>query len=221
MIELLGTIAAIALLDSINPNAMAVQIYLLSTPKPIARSVAFILGDFCAAWIAGMLIALGMTQLLASIFDHLGSFRYVLQFLFGIALVIFGWNIHQLVQPSKLKQPLSLKPMSMFFFGLTMALLEAPTALPYLAAIERITRTHPSLIKLALLLLFYSFIFVLPLIVLVVVYASSQKRATRSLFAIQEFVNRWLPILFRYLLIGFGAALILDCIAHGFGYSLI
>jgi hypothetical protein len=43
-------------IDSINPNAMAVQVYLLSTPKPVARSIAFILGDFVAAWLTGLLL---------------------------------------------------------------------------------------------------------------------------------------------------------------------
>jgi len=44
-----------AALDSINPNAMAVQIYLLSTPSPVVRSIAFIVGDFAAAWVAGLI----------------------------------------------------------------------------------------------------------------------------------------------------------------------
>ncbi|MGG6268661.1 GAP family protein [Leptolyngbya sp. AN03gr2] len=70
MIELLGTLAAIALLDSINPNAMAVQIYLLTTPRPIPRSIAFIFGDFLAAWIAGMLIALDIMQFISNFSDR-------------------------------------------------------------------------------------------------------------------------------------------------------
>ncbi|BAU13654.1 hypothetical protein LEP3755_41940 [Leptolyngbya sp. NIES-3755] len=70
MFELLGTLAAIALLDSINPNAMTVQIYLLSTPKPIPRSIAFIFGDFLAAWLSGMLIALGVMQFVSNFSDR-------------------------------------------------------------------------------------------------------------------------------------------------------
>lgn len=221
MFELLGTLGAIALLDSINPNAMAVQIYLLSTPKPIPRSIAFILGDFLAAWLTGMLIALGMMQFIANFFDRLGSLLYVLQFLFGVTLVILGWNIGKLMQHSRARQPRSLKPSATFLFGLTMALVESPTALPYLIAIERITQTNPNLIQLALLLLFYVLIFVLPLIVLVIVYQFSQNRASQILANIQTLVNRWFLILFRYVLIVFGTILILDSIAHGFGRSLI
>ena len=53
---LLASVVAIAVIDSINPNAMAVQVYLLTTPKPVARSIAFILGDFVAAWLTGLLL---------------------------------------------------------------------------------------------------------------------------------------------------------------------
>jgi len=221
MFELLGTLAAIALLDSINPNAMAVQIYLLSTPKPIPRSIAFIFGDFLAAWIAGMLIALGTMQFISNFFDRLGNLLYVLQFLFGVALVILGWNIGKLMQHSRARQPRSLKPSATFLFGLTMALVESPTALPYLIAIERITQTDPTLIQLSILLLFYVLIFVFPLIILVVIYQVAQNRASQILANIQTFVNRWFPILFRYVLIVFGIILILDSIAYGFNRSLI
>lgn len=214
MTDLLWTIAAIALLDSINPNAMAVQIYLLSIPKPIPRSIAFIFGDFLAAWIAGMLIALGIMQWVAKFFDQLGNLLYVLQFLLGVALVILGWNIGKLMQRSTIKQPRSLKPAATFLFGLTMALVEAPTALPYLIAIERITQTNPNLLQLTLLLLFYDLIFVLPLIVLVIVYHVAQNRASQILTNIQAFVNRWFLVLFRYVLIVLGIILILNSTTH-------
>lgn len=221
MIELLVTLAAIALLDSINPNAMAVQIYLLSTPKPIPRSIAFIFGDFLAAWISGMLIALGAMQLITNFFDRLGDLLYVMQFIIGVALVVLGWNIGELMQPSRVKQPKSLKPTATFLFGLTMALVEAPTALPYLVAIERITQTDPTVSQLALLLLFYVSIFILPLVIIVIVYQIAQNRASQILSGLQEFVNRWFPTLFRYVLIGFGIILILDSVAHRLGRSLI
>ncbi|MDP8935794.1 MAG: GAP family protein, partial [Cyanobacteriota bacterium] len=64
MNSLLRSLALIALIDSINPNAMAVQVYLLSTPKPVVRSIAFILGDFSATWIAGLLLTFGITRVI-------------------------------------------------------------------------------------------------------------------------------------------------------------
>ncbi|MBD1858795.1 MULTISPECIES: GAP family protein [Leptolyngbya] len=221
MSELLWTISAIALLDSINPNAVAAQVYLLTTPKPVPRSIAFILGEILAAWIAGMLIAFGMMQLIAKVFNQLGAVLFILQFLLGIALLYLGWNFQKLISKTAVKRPKSLKPSDMFLFGFMLAFTEAPTALPYLAAIEQMTRTNPSLTELALLLLFYDVIFVLPLILLVVVYVIAQNRSTQAIALIQEFVSRWFPVLFQVVLILLGIVLIADSIAQGFGRSVI
>ncbi|MCU0552022.1 MAG: GAP family protein [Leptolyngbya sp. Prado105] len=221
MAELLWTIAAIALLDSINPNAMAAQVYLLTTPRPIPRAIAFILGEILAAWVSGMLIALGLIQLITKVFAQLGGILYVLQLILGIALLYAGWNFHKLMPQRTTHQPKSLKIGSVFLFGFMLAFAEAPTALPYLAAIEQITRRNPSLSELALLLLFYDLIFVLPLITLVVVYAMTHKRSTTVILTIQSFVNRWFPVLFKVVLILLGIVLVLDSLAHGFGRSII
>jgi len=56
---LIAPLVAIAVLDSLNPTATTMQVYLLSTPKPILRSVIFILGVFLAYWTAVLLIVLG------------------------------------------------------------------------------------------------------------------------------------------------------------------
>jgi cytochrome c biogenesis protein CcdA len=221
MSELLWTISAIALLDSINPNAVAAQVYLLTTPKPVPRAIAFILGEILAAWIAGMLIAFGMIQLITKVLNQLGIVLFILQFLLGIALVYLGWNFRKLMSKPAVKRPKSLKTRDMFLFGFMLAFTEAPTALPYLAAIDQITRTNPSLPELALLLLFYDLIFVVPLVLLVVVYVAAQNRSTQAISLIQEFVSRWFPLLFQSVLILLGIVLIADSIAQGFGRSVI
>jgi len=98
------SLAAIAALDSITRNAMAVQLYLLSTPKPVARSI--ILGDFFCCLGAGLLIAFG-TQVLAQIFNRLGEVIYVLQLIGGVILIILGYNLDKFASPQMTK---SLKP---------------------------------------------------------------------------------------------------------------
>ncbi|MBD2249138.1 hypothetical protein [Nostoc sp. FACHB-888] len=52
MPSLLAYLVAIAALDSLNPTTTAVQMYLLSTPKPVPRSVSFIAGVFITYWTA-------------------------------------------------------------------------------------------------------------------------------------------------------------------------
>ncbi len=82
MQSLLFSLVAIALLDSLNPNGIALQIYLLSTPRPIKRSLAFALGEYVAAIGAGIVLWLSFGQLGASFqqFLHqwLGQFLLLL-----------------------------------------------------------------------------------------------------------------------------------------------
>jgi cytochrome c biogenesis protein CcdA len=190
MNSLLGSLALIALIDSINPNAMAVQVYLLSTPKPVVRSIAFILGDFAAAWIAGLLLTFGITQVITQIFNFLGDVIYVLQFILGVVLIVIGYHLSKFAnQLTTTKRPKSLKPIHTFQLGATMAFVEAPTALPYLAAIEQITREDLQLPEVLGVLAFYNLIFVFPLIVLLGMYLVLRNRAATLLNNIHQSVT--------------------------------
>ncbi len=57
---MLAYLVAIAALDSLNPTTTAFQIYLLSTPKPVYRSVSFIAGVFITYWAAGLVVVLNI-----------------------------------------------------------------------------------------------------------------------------------------------------------------
>lgn len=219
----LVSLAVIAAVDSINPNAMAVQIYLLiSTPKPVVRSIAFILGDFAANWAVGLLLAFGMIHLTTQIFKRLDDVIYVLQFILGVAIIVIGYNLSKLAnQPTATKRPKSLKPIHTFLLGATMAFVEIPTALPYLVAIERITRANLQLPELMGVLTFYNIIFVFPLIVLLGIYLVLRNSAATLLNNIHQSVRKWFPKIMPVILIALGFVLIADCIAHIFGHSIL
>jgi cytochrome c biogenesis protein CcdA len=106
-----------------------------------------------------------------------------------------------------------------------MAFVEAPTALPYIAAIERMTRANLTLLKLVAMLALYCFIFVLPLIGVLAIHTVLQNRATHVLARIQKLVYRWFyrwvfPV-FRVIIIALGVVLILDSFTQLFGASII
>jgi cytochrome c biogenesis protein CcdA len=220
MTSLYGTIALIALIDSINPNAVAVQVYLLSTPQPVVRSLAFILGDFTAAMIAGLILAFGIAQIFVSLFGQIGDGLLILQFILGMVLLWAGLNIRRLMQQPQTKQPRSLKPIQTFWFGLTMALIEAPTALPFLAAIERITRANLSVLETIAAITLYCVVFVLPLVILLAAYIFLRDRASSFIQASQRTISNWFPKIFKVVLILLGIVLILDSALHLAGYSL-
>jgi Sap, sulfolipid-1-addressing protein len=122
MHTLLVSLVAIAALDSLNPTAVALQIYLLSTPKPIARSIAFIVGIFLAYWASGLLVILGLDKLLTTVLGDSGfSFPephlYTIQFLIGLALLVAGLSLETSTQADLGKRPKKLTLDRTFLLG--------------------------------------------------------------------------------------------------------
>jgi cytochrome c biogenesis protein CcdA len=221
MSNLILSIIAIAIIDSINPNALSVQIYLLSTTKPLARSVAFIAGDFLATWIAGLLIIWGIAPLITQIFNRFNNIIIGLQFLLGIVLVLLSFYFQKFSKkPKTTRQLQGIKPINTFILGIAIAFVEAPTALPYLGAIEQIVQANLSMYQILSILTIYNFVFVLPLIILLLIYLHFQQRAIKILSSIQHSINRWFPKIMKLLLIVFGLILIFDSVAYFFDLSL-
>jgi cytochrome c biogenesis protein CcdA len=215
MNALLTYIVVAALVDSVNPNAVAVQIYLLSTPKPIKRSLAFIVGDFLANLIAGLLITFGLIQLVLQIFSRFSEIVDLFQFLIGITLVLLSCYFYELFsQSKKIEQLKSPKTIYSFFLGITIAFSEIPTALPYLSVIEKIAQKKTSFSHIIELLTIYNLIFVFPLIILLLVYLFCQQKSVILLDEIQKFVNKWIPKIMRIILGIFGLILIFDSIIN-------
>jgi len=210
--SLLGYIVAIAAVDSLNPTATALQIYLLTTPKPVGRSIALISGIFVAYWTVGLLATVGLARLIQWVFLTYSEWISLIQCILGIALLYVGWTLNSSSnahQPLKNK-PNSLQPIHTFFLGMSVTLLEAPTALPYIAAIERIAQAKLSFYDLAGVLSIYNLVFVMPLIGLLGIYIAFQDRRTELLKRINQSITQWTPKILRVLLLVTGSVLLVN-----------
>jgi cytochrome c biogenesis protein CcdA len=210
--SLLGYLLVIAVIDSLNPTATALQVYLLTTPKPVARSLAFITGILLANWTVGLCGTLGLTSFIQWVFTTQREWIASMQFLLGMALFYTGCTLKAApnAQPSFKHQPKTLQPRSTFLLGLSVTLLEAPTALPYLAAIERLARTKLSLLDLAGLLALYNLVFVLPLMGLLSLYLAFQSRSAKILQRLNQAMTKWSPKILRVLLLAIGSLLFVN-----------
>ena len=216
---LLSYLVAIAAVDSLNPTATAIQVYLLTTPKPVGRSIAFITGIFLAYWTVGLLATLGFASFIQWVLTTQRAWVDVIQLILGIALLYTGCTLNSSAnvnQPAKSK-PDSLQPIHTFLLGTSVTLLEAPTAFPYLAAIEHIARTKLSLLELAGFLGIYNLVFVMPLIGLLGIYIVFQSRSTELLKRINQAITKWSPKILRVLLLVTGAFLLADGITAVLG----
>lgn len=221
MSALLPSLIAIAALDSLNPSAIALQVYLLGTPKPIPRSIAFVIGIFSAYWTSGLLAVLGLDRLIQTVIVNSGfslstPLFYIIQFLTGIILLIVGVTLRIPTQSEPVKAPKKLNFARAFLLGMSVTILELPTALPYFAAIEQIVRANLDLFSIASILALYNLIFVLPPIALVVIYLFFHRQSF-ALSLIQR-INRsiavYSPHIIRFLILGLGIFLIADSLSH-------
>jgi cytochrome c biogenesis protein CcdA len=226
MHNLLVSLVAIAALDSLNPTAIALQIYLLSTPKPIPRSISFMVGVFLAYWTAGLSIVLGASKLMATVIGDVDfsvpePHIYTIQFLIGFVLSIAGFSLKTSTQTDREKRPKILTLNRTFLLGMTMTILEFPTALPYLAAIEQIARAKLDLLTIASILGLYNLVFILPLILLVWIYVLFHQQSATLLPRINRSIAIWSPKILRALLVGLGILLIIDSLAYSVGHSFL
>jgi cytochrome c biogenesis protein CcdA len=226
MHTLLVSLVAIAALDSLNPTAIALQIYLLSTPKPIARSIAFILGVFFAYWTTGILVILGLRSLIVTLIANANVYFpephiYTIQFLIGLVLLIAGFSFESSDQAAQENRPKSLNLGRTFLLGMAMTILEFPTALPYLAAIEQVARANLDVFNIMGVLGLYNLVFVFPQIILLGIYILFHRQSTELLHRINCVIAIWSPKILRTLLLGLGILLIIDSIAYSFGHSFI
>jgi cytochrome c biogenesis protein CcdA len=226
MHALLISLVAVAALDSLNPTAIALQVYLLSTPKPIARSITFILGVFLTYWTVGLFAILGLRTLVMSVISNANASLpephvYTIQFLIGLALLIAGFSFESSPEADRGKRPKKLTLGRTFLLGMAVTLFDFPTALPYLAAIEQIARAKLDLFGIMGVLGMYNLVFVFPQIMLLGIYVLFHQQSAALLHRINRSIAIWVPKILRTLLLVLGTLLILDSIAYSFGHSFI
>ncbi|MFZ4730464.1 MAG: GAP family protein, partial [Pseudanabaena sp.] len=119
-------------------------------------------------------------------------------------------------QTEPVKAPKKLNLARTFLLGMSVTILELPTALPYFAAIEQIVRANLDLLSTMSILAMYNLIFVLPPIALVVIYLFFHRQSF-ALSLIQR-INRsivvYSPHILRLVLLGLGFFLIADSLSH-------
>jgi len=206
---LIGSIAGIALVDSLNPTAIALQLLLLSTPGASARSAAFILGVFAGNYAGGLILVLGVNRFFGARLRDVAALHDGIQAIIGVLLVVAGIFACRFASPKKSRRA-PPGPWQSFLMGIAEMALELPTAFPYLAAVGLIVRESPPLPATLGILLIYNILFVLPLWVLLLIYKRLPGRKAPWMTKLRKRFRRWLPRTLRILLVGFGAFLLAD-----------
>jgi len=169
MTGVLVPVFGLALLDSLNPSAVAITLYLLlSGGSFVSRVLSYAAGIFSANFVLGSALMLGLGSV-RGLFD--GPVAYGAQAVVGAALL--GYAILAPGQPKKEKKerrPRSLGPGAVFLLGMTITVVEFSTALPYLGAVAILTNAGLSAAQWLPVLAAYNLVFVAPPLLLLGAY---------------------------------------------------
>jgi hypothetical protein len=169
MVGLLVAVFGLALIDSVNPSAIAVTLYLLLTGGSYTPKVlTYLAAVFCSYLLIGVLLMLGLD----AIWDYLYSpAAYAVQGVVGALMLLYG-----ILAPSDRAEerttrlPRSLGLGSIFVLGVTITVVEFSSALPYLVAIAILTNADLAASQWVPVLIVCNLIFILPPLLVLGVY---------------------------------------------------
>lgn len=185
------TIAGVLLLavvDSINPSALVVTLYLLSTAgsRALAHVAVYVCAIFFTYLLLGVMMVLGIESLLPSVGGVLsGQAGLITQSLVGLVLLVYSLAASTDRQPSPVvARPSASTYAALGMLGVVVTAMELPTAIPYFAAIALIAEAGFPMRTWAPLLGVYNLIFVLPPIALLVGHLVLRKRLAQPYAAL-------------------------------------
>lgn len=192
MIDIL-TIIGLGFTDALNPFSIAAMAYLLATDRPLERGLVFIIGTLAIYFPGGIALMEGWSAVLKNILPSLPSWLPVLSyFIFGIiclaaALYFYRQGKKSGEQAAPKLSNLSLTATLIFALGSTIS--DLPTALPYFAGVNIIANLIDGLLPQLSLLAVYNFIYISPLILMLVIRMSAGAKAQGYLIKVHNGVD--------------------------------
>jgi cytochrome c biogenesis protein CcdA len=211
MLKLALTVVAIALPDCINPSLIGGELFVAVGSQPRRRSIAFTLGVFAVTFGFGLVLALGLGDLILSVVPKPGAtVKYALITAAGAALVLGGagiWFRREALTTSK-RDADQQSHGSPALIGAGLAGVELLTAFPYFAAIALIISSGASNAGKLFLLILYGVVYTLPLIAIAVAFAVMGQRTEAILRPVGEWLFRHWPVIVAPLTLVFGLAVL-------------
>ncbi|MEZ0494184.1 GAP family protein [Kineococcus sp. TBRC 1896] len=177
-------VLGLALIDSINPSAIAVTLYLLlSRTDPGSRVLAYVAGIFSTYLLTGCLLLLGLQAVTVQLRDAWYSdAAYVVEGLLGAALLVYSFFAP--AQRPRSPVPTARGHAGLFLLGAGISVVEFSTALPYLGVIGLITRAGLDVQQWLPLMFIYNVVMVLPPVALLLAYRLAGAR-------VRQRMQRW------------------------------
>jgi hypothetical protein len=139
---LLGLVA-LALVDSINPSAIVVTLYLLSRGRVAAQVAVYTAAIFLTYLTLGTTMMSGIDALLPSLRTMSESrLGFIVQGLIGLAMLLYAIRAPATARSAPRVEPGASTSAGLALLGITVTTMELPTAVPYFAR-SRFSRQPP------------------------------------------------------------------------------
>ena len=175
----IASVLLLAVIDSINPSAIVVTLWLLSTAgaRVCSRVAVYVATIFVTYFLLGVMMVMGIGALLPSVGHALeGRPGFIVQSVIGLALLIYALTASKRSEsPQVVPRPSAQTAAALILLGVTVTVMELPTAVPYFAATALILKAELPLRTSVPLLALYNVIFVLPPVALLVGYLVFRK----------------------------------------------
>jgi NADH:ubiquinone oxidoreductase subunit 6 (subunit J) len=180
----------LAVIDSINPSAIVVTLYLLSMAgsRALVQVLVYVGTIFITYLLLGVMLMLGIASLLPSLGGVLrGRTGFIVQSLVGLVLLAYSLTASTNRQSSPVvARPSPSTYAALVMLGVSVTAMELPTAIPYFAAIALISEAGLPIRVWAPLLGVYNVIFVLPPIALLIGHLVMQRRLAEPYAALRQ-----------------------------------
>ena len=210
MLRLVGVMVAVGFADSLNVSTIGPALFLSTSRGAAVRVAQFTVGVFIANLLAGLILTIGPGRALVALVPHpQGTIRHGIELAAGVILIgaaVMLWvRRHSLATHELPGRHASAR--SALVLGATIAFVELPTAIPYLAAIAALAASSATVVQEIILLAIYNTAFVSPLVVIIIVLVAGGQKADGWLKAAGDWLQRRWPVALATILLLIGGGL--------------
>ncbi|WP_170329837.1 GAP family protein [Ruegeria arenilitoris] len=214
----------ILLVDVVSPVLLAATAFALTGNRPIANSIALILGHSIAYFVMGMLIVYGLAELFSPVVDFVVKgfanptpINFVIGFLLGLVLLSLAFRVSTSAEMEKQSARSEVRQQKegvfpSFVMGATLCIVGMPFAVPYFGFINEMFRFNVQSKPVGLLI--YNLFYALPFALIPLAYALAGNSIVDKLKALNRFLSTtaswFVPLLFGIL----GLAFVVDAIKY-------
>ena len=181
------SLLALALVDSINPSAIVVTLYLLSRERAQSQVAVYIAAIFLTYLTLGAMMVLGFDALLASLrMAGDGRIGLFVQGAIGLAMLLYAIRAPAAAGAAPTVEPGANTYAALVLLGVTVTAMELPTAVPYFGAIALLTTADLPMSRWLPMLVVYNAIFVLPPVLLLAGHIIFGKRMEARYAGLRE-----------------------------------